>query len=50
MVIDRNLFAIDPKDIDATQVLQTIMDGVIVYDRTTQGNEDVDARDMLDRM
>ena len=50
VVLDQNLFEIDAKDIDKTQVLQTIMDGEIVYDRREQGNEDVDAEAMLDRM
>ncbi len=50
IVLDQNLFEIDSKDIDETRVLQTIMDGKIVYDRGNQGDEDVDADDMLDRM
>lgn len=50
VVLDRNLFEIDPKDIDETQVLQTVLGGKVVYDRGKQGNEDVDAKDMLDRM
>ena len=50
VVLDQNLFKVDSKDIDKIRVLQTIMDGKIVYDRGKQGNEDVEAKDMLDRM
>ncbi len=50
IVLDQNLFEIDSKDIDETRVLQTIMDGKIVYDRGNQGDGDVYADDMLDRM
>ena len=50
IVLDRNLFEIDPKDIYGTQVQQTIIGGEVVYDRGQQGNEDVDHELMLDRM
>ncbi len=33
IVLDQNLFEIDPKEIYGTQVLQTIMDGEVVYSR-----------------
>jgi len=50
IVLDNNPFEVDPKRIDSIQVLLTIMDGVVVYSRQQQGNEDVEAKDMLDRM
>ena len=50
IVLDQNLFEIDAKDIYGTQVLQAIVGGHVAYDRATQGNEDVDHEDMLDRM
>jgi predicted amidohydrolase YtcJ len=50
IVLDQNLFEIDPRDIYGTQVLHTIVGGNVVYDRAAQGNEDVDTDDMVDRM
>lgn len=50
IVLDQNLFEIDPHDIYGTQVLFTIVGGEVAYDRATQGNEDVDTGDMVDRM
>jgi hypothetical protein len=37
-------------EIDGVQVLQTLINGRVVYDRNRQGNEDVNAEEMLDRM
>ena len=50
IVLDQNLFEIDPSTIDQVQVLKTFIGGRLVYDRARQGNEDVDAGKMLDRM
>ena len=50
ILLDRNLFEIDAADIDQAQVLQTLINGRVVYDRKQQGNEDVDSSEMLDRM
>jgi predicted amidohydrolase YtcJ len=50
IVLDQNLFEIDAKDIYGTQVVNTILGGVLVYDRAEHGNEDVDPDRMLDRM
>ena len=50
VVLDQNLFEIDAKDVYGTQVLQAIVGGNVAYDRETQGNEDVDPEDVLDRM
>ena len=46
IVLDQNLFEIDVKGIYGTQVLQAIVGGHVAYDRTTQGNEDVDHEGM----
>ena len=50
IVLDQNLFEVDASEIDQVQVLQTFIGGRLVYDRNRQGNEDVDANEMLDRM
>lgn len=50
IVLDKNLFEIDVKDIYGTQVLQAIVGGKVVYDRRQDGNEDVDPDQMLNRM
>lgn len=41
IVLDGNLFEMDPFDIGDTKVLNTIVSGEIVYSRAVQGNEDV---------
>ena len=50
IVLEQNLFEIEESAIDQVQVLQTYIGGRLVYDRARQGNEDVDASEMLDRM
>ena len=50
IVLDQNLFEIDPKEIYGTQVLRTILGGEVVYDRAHQGNEDIDPEEMVNRM
>ena len=50
IVLDQNLFEIDARDIYGTQVLYSIVDGDVVYDRQVQGDENVDHEDMVDRM
>jgi len=50
IILDRNLFEIEADAIDQTLVLKTLIAGEVAYDRTKQGDEDVEAQDMLDRM
>ena len=50
IVLDHNLFDIDPGDIYGTQVLKTIVGAMVVYDGEAHGNEDIDPSRMLDRM
>lgn len=50
IVLDHNLFDINPGDIYGTQVLKTIVGGKVVYHREAHGNEDIDPSRMLDRM
>lgn len=50
IILDHNLFDIDASAIDQVQVLQTYIGGRLAYDRDRQGNEDVDASEMLDRL
>ena len=40
IVLDRNLFEISPNDIRNTQVLKTILNGKVVYDRARDGKID----------
>ena len=49
IVLDQNLFEIDADQIYGTNVLQTILGGNVVYDRTGQGNEDTEDVDDLPR-
>ena len=47
---DQNLFDIDASRIADTWVLKSIIGGAVVYDRSTQGNEDIeDLEDMPPR-
>ena len=41
IVLDQNLFEVDPHQIYDTRVMQTILGGRIVYERSVQGEEDV---------
>jgi predicted amidohydrolase YtcJ len=50
VVLDQNLFEIDADEIYGTKVLRTVLGGVVVYDRPTHGNQDLDTDDLLDRM
>ncbi len=50
IVLDHNLFELDPDDIYGTQVMKTIVGGKVVYNREEHGNEDIDPSRMLDRM
>lgn len=49
IVLDQNLFDIDPDEIYGTQVLQTIVGNKLVYNREAHGNEDLDAEDVMKR-
>jgi predicted amidohydrolase YtcJ len=49
IVLDQNLFEIDADQIYGTNVLQTILGGNVVYDRSEQGNEDTEDVDDLPR-
>jgi hypothetical protein len=40
IVLDQDLFEVDPTEIYGSQVLQTVLGGRVVYSRTAQGNED----------
>ena len=40
IVLDRNLFDIKPSDIGDTKVMNTILNGEVVYSRAVLGNED----------
>ena len=42
IVLDKNLFEINPEQISDTKVIKTIVNGKIVYDREKQGNEDIE--------
>ena len=50
IVLDANLFELDPARIDETQVLRTVVGGKVVFDRPRDGNQDVDFDDMMDRV
>lgn len=50
IVLDQNLFDIESNQNYDTNVLQTIVGGRVVYDRTNDGKQDVDSDDMLDRL
>ena len=50
IVLDQNLFDIEATEIYGTQVVQTVVGGKVAYSRAEQGNEDVDADEMLHRM
>jgi predicted amidohydrolase YtcJ len=50
IVLDQNLFEIDVKDIYGTQVVRAVVGGRVGYDRPVDGNQDLDADDLLDRM
>jgi predicted amidohydrolase YtcJ len=39
VVLDRSLFKIKPEDIRSTQVLMTIVDGKIIFDRSEAGSQ-----------
>ncbi len=45
IVLDQNLFEIDADQIYGTNVLQSIVGGEVVYDRSEQGNEDIENLD-----
>ena len=45
IVLDQNLFEIDADQIFGTNVLQSIVGGEVVYDRSEQGNEDIENLD-----
>ena len=47
ILLDQNLFEIEAKQINDTQVLQTILGGKTVYDQSKQGSEDIDGLDDL---
>ena len=49
IVLDANLFAIEPASIDQVKVLRTIVGGRVVYDRPEDGNQDLDPDQLLDR-
>ena len=45
ILLDQNLFDIEAEQINDIQVLQTILGGKIVYDRSKQGGEDIEGLD-----
>ena len=51
ILLDQNLFEVEVTQISDTQVLQTILSGKIVYDRSRQGSEDIEGlEDLGDRL
>ncbi len=50
IILNKNLFEIDPKEIYGTQVLRTVVGGQIAYDRPIDGNQDLSPDELFDRM